>query len=264
MHSAGERLYHQLDPGLRWRGQPARPTRRLRFHHLGFITSQVTTNDRPPVATDDAYIVAREHAADGRRPGRARQRHRPRQPDPHGHPRLGTRPTAAVKLNADGSFTYSPATGFSGADSFTYKANDGQLRPNVATVHITVAAPVRLDPRDALGRFQRRRRPRADGDSGWPGGPSSSTRTRTASSTRARPRRRPRPTARTPSTAWRGDLRRRGGPATGWRQTSPPAAVAHGRGRGHAQTVFDFNELASTADQTSPPITRRASPSTPP
>jgi large repetitive protein len=42
-------------------------------------------------------------------------------------------------LAADGSFTYTPNTGFSGSDSFTYKANDGKLDSNTATVTITVS-----------------------------------------------------------------------------------------------------------------------------
>ncbi len=46
----------------------------------------------------------------------------------------------AVTLNADGSFTYTPETGFSGEDSFTYKANDGTADSNEATVTITVEA----------------------------------------------------------------------------------------------------------------------------
>src|SRR5206468_284725 len=40
--------------------------------------------------------------------------------------------------NSDGSFIYTPAASFKGTDSFTYKANDGQLESNVATVTITV------------------------------------------------------------------------------------------------------------------------------
>ena len=43
-------------------------------------------------------------------------------------------------LNADGSFSYRAAANFNGADSFTYKANDGSLDSNVATVTITVTA----------------------------------------------------------------------------------------------------------------------------
>src|SRR5207249_4149693 len=43
-------------------------------------------------------------------------------------------------LNADGSFTYTPAANYSGPDSFTYKANDGSLDSNIAIVAITVTA----------------------------------------------------------------------------------------------------------------------------
>jgi VCBS repeat-containing protein len=43
-------------------------------------------------------------------------------------------------LNADGSFTYTPAADFNGSDSFTYKASDGSLTSDAATTTITVAA----------------------------------------------------------------------------------------------------------------------------
>jgi VCBS repeat-containing protein len=45
-----------------------------------------------------------------------------------------------VTLNADGSFTYDPDPNFNGADSFTYKANDGSLDSNTVTVNLTIAA----------------------------------------------------------------------------------------------------------------------------
>ena len=44
-----------------------------------------------------------------------------------------------VTLNANGSFTYTPAANFTGGDSFTYKASDGTLDSPVATVAIAVA-----------------------------------------------------------------------------------------------------------------------------
>jgi RHS repeat-associated protein len=47
----------------------------------------------------------------------------------------------SVSLANDGSFSYFPAVGFSGVDSFTYKANDGSLDSNAAKVAITVVAP---------------------------------------------------------------------------------------------------------------------------
>ncbi len=43
-----------------------------------------------------------------------------------------------MTLNADGSFTYTPAANFNGTDSFTYKAKDASDSSNVATVTLTV------------------------------------------------------------------------------------------------------------------------------
>src|SRR6185503_14254498 len=54
-----------------------------------------------------------------------------------------------VTLQADGSFTYTPAANFNGSDSFTYTASDGSTESDAATVAITVAAindvPVAVD-----------------------------------------------------------------------------------------------------------------------
>jgi VCBS repeat-containing protein len=46
----------------------------------------------------------------------------------------------SVSLNKDGSFDYTPEKDFYGEDSFTYKANDGELDSNAATVTLKVAA----------------------------------------------------------------------------------------------------------------------------
>src|SRR3954469_10546376 len=55
----------------------------------------------------------------------------------------------SLSLTSDGAFTYTPAANFSGTDSFTYKANDGQTDSNVATVNLTITsanhAPVTND-----------------------------------------------------------------------------------------------------------------------
>lgn len=55
----------------------------------------------------------------------------------------GLSPSTAgtLLLNADGSFTYTPAAGFIGVATFTYKANDGFDDSNTATVTITVINP---------------------------------------------------------------------------------------------------------------------------
>jgi FtsP/CotA-like multicopper oxidase with cupredoxin domain len=44
----------------------------------------------------------------------------------------------SLTLNADGSFIYTPNPDFNGDDVFTYRANDGTLDSNLASVNITV------------------------------------------------------------------------------------------------------------------------------
>jgi|GEM_PF-4755030 len=54
---------------------------------------------------------------------------------------LATGPqNGTVILNSNGSFVYTPSTGFSGQDSFTYTASDGYGGTATATVTITVAS----------------------------------------------------------------------------------------------------------------------------
>jgi uncharacterized repeat protein (TIGR01451 family) len=56
---------------------------------------------------------------------------------------VGGPANGSLTLRPDGSFTYKPAPGFSGADSFTYQAADGTILLGTATVSITVnPAPV--------------------------------------------------------------------------------------------------------------------------
>src|SRR5947208_50890 len=47
----------------------------------------------------------------------------------------------SLTFHADGTFTYTPNPNFTGTDSFTYEANDGQANSNVATVTFTVVPP---------------------------------------------------------------------------------------------------------------------------
>jgi hypothetical protein len=44
-------------------------------------------------------------------------------------------------LSTNGGFTYAPAMGYTGPDSFTYQANDGLTNSTPATVSLTVSAP---------------------------------------------------------------------------------------------------------------------------
>lgn len=58
---------------------------------------------------------------------------------------LSTTAGGTVDLSADGSFSYFPADGFVGSDTFTYQASDGIDPSGTATVTISVPGPVDLD-----------------------------------------------------------------------------------------------------------------------
>jgi len=45
-----------------------------------------------------------------------------------------------LNLNSNGTFSYTPAPNFNGADTFVYRANDGAANSNLATVTINVNA----------------------------------------------------------------------------------------------------------------------------
>ena len=66
--------------------------------------------------------------------------------DAEGNPLTAAKVTdpahGTVTVSANGSISYVPTTGYTGADSFTYKANDGTVDSNTATVSLTVTAPV--------------------------------------------------------------------------------------------------------------------------
>ncbi|MDG1290399.1 MAG: Ig-like domain-containing protein [Lentibacter sp.] len=65
--------------------------------------------------------------------------------DPEGDPLTVTDTTApansSVMINADGTVTYTPNTGFIGTDSFEYTVTDGQGNLSTVTVTVTVADP---------------------------------------------------------------------------------------------------------------------------
>lgn len=49
-----------------------------------------------------------------------------------------------LTLNGDGTFVFTPDAGFTGTDSFTFRANDGLLDSNVGTFNLTVNAAAEL------------------------------------------------------------------------------------------------------------------------
>ncbi|HEU5100853.1 MAG TPA: Ig-like domain-containing protein [Roseiflexaceae bacterium] len=53
----------------------------------------------------------------------------------------GSKGVARITDATTGAFTYTPSAGATGNDSFTFKASDGQLDSNVATVTVTIGNP---------------------------------------------------------------------------------------------------------------------------
>ncbi|UCD37354.1 MAG: tandem-95 repeat protein [Fidelibacterota bacterium] len=121
----------------------------------GIATSQPATvsitvnavNDAP-VAQDDAYSGSEDTPLTVDAPGVLAN-----DTDVDGDPLTATLvdgpAEGSLTLNADGSFTYTPASGYNGTATFTYQASDGDLASNTATVSITVSAvndpPVAVD-----------------------------------------------------------------------------------------------------------------------
>jgi VCBS repeat-containing protein len=107
--------------------------------HYGFdltLTVEAPPNSAP-VASDDAYATQEDTPLTVAAPGVLGN-----DSDPDGDaltavlvegPDHGT-----LTLDEAGSFTYTPDADYNGPDSFTYKANDGSLDSNTATVSLTV------------------------------------------------------------------------------------------------------------------------------
>ena len=102
------------------------------------ITVEVTgAANRAPVANADSYTTGFQTALTVAAPGVLAN-----DSDADGNTlaaSLASPPAhGSVVLNANGGFTYTPQAGYSGPDSFTYKASDGTATSAPATVAITV------------------------------------------------------------------------------------------------------------------------------
>lgn len=103
-----------------------------------------------PAALDDSYSVLEDAVLSVPAPGVLGN-----DTDPELGPLTATRLTdpsyGTLSFSANGSFTYTPDAGWSGVDTFTYKANDGALDSAPATVTITVVPRIRLVSAQSVG-----------------------------------------------------------------------------------------------------------------
>jgi len=101
------------------------------------VSITVTPVNDPPVSANDAYTVAEDGALTVTAPGVLGN-----DTDAEGDARTAVLVSGpghgTLTLDPDGSFVYTPEANYNGADSFTYRANDGAIDGNEAAVTITV------------------------------------------------------------------------------------------------------------------------------
>jgi hypothetical protein len=109
-----------------------------------------TPTNQPPMATNDAASTTVGAAVTV--PVLANDS------DPNGDPLTVTNLTqpanGTAQPNTNNTVTYTPNAEFTGSDSFTYTANDGQVDSNVATVTVTVSGAGGGDPQTVVLTFQ--------------------------------------------------------------------------------------------------------------
>jgi VCBS repeat-containing protein len=103
------------------------------------VTISVTAVNDAPVAENESYAINEDSPLSVSLPGVLAN-----DSDVDGNLLSAVRVTGpahgTLTLNASGSFLYVPTANYNGTDSFTYRASDGLLTSNLATVTITVAA----------------------------------------------------------------------------------------------------------------------------
>jgi len=96
--------------------------------------------NRPPMANDDSYTIARDLVLSVPKPG-ILINDEDADGDHLNAVLVSNVSHGSLTLNSDGSFIYTPNTQFTGYDYFTYLANDGKSNSNIATVTIAVTSP---------------------------------------------------------------------------------------------------------------------------
>jgi VCBS repeat-containing protein len=98
-----------------------------------------TVTNQAPTAAADTYSTTEDNPLTVNGPGVLGN-----DSDPDGNPLSAVLVSGpghgSLTLNANGSFSYTPAANFNGSDSFTYRAGDGSLTSDAATVTITITA----------------------------------------------------------------------------------------------------------------------------
>ena len=107
-------------------------------------TVTLTVSNDAPLANNDSYAVHKNVALTVNAAGGVLSNDTDTNGDALTPVNVSTPANGTVTVNANGSFSYSPNSGFTGTDSFTYQANDGTTNSSTATVTLTISndAPV--------------------------------------------------------------------------------------------------------------------------
>src|SRR5262249_27246881 len=101
------------------------------------ITVNATGANAAPSAGDNSYVATENTTLNAAAPG-VLGNDSDTNNDKLSAVLLGNATHRPPLSHGDGSFSYTPAIGFSGTDSFTYRASDGQAQSGLATATITV------------------------------------------------------------------------------------------------------------------------------
>lgn len=104
-------------------------------------TTGGVTSNTAPVANDDSYSIYSGETLDVWQYGVV-SNDMDSELDPLSAILVSGVSSGTLTLDSGGTFEYAPEPGFEGVDSFTYKANDGTVDSNVATVSISVVSSV--------------------------------------------------------------------------------------------------------------------------
>jgi VCBS repeat-containing protein len=116
--------------------------------NIATVTINVTNN--APVANDDGYSVLHDHTLSVDAAG-VLGNDTDVDNDPLTAVWVSGPSHGNLSLNSDGSFTYTPNPHYAGLDTFQYKANDGIVDSNIATVTINVTNNIPVANNDSYG-----------------------------------------------------------------------------------------------------------------
>jgi uncharacterized repeat protein (TIGR01451 family) len=102
------------------------------------ITISVSATNHPPVAVNDSYTTLQNMALVVPAAGGVLTNDTDADGDPLTAVLAAGPAHGTLTLNTNGGFTYTPTNNFTGTDTFTYRANDGQTNSGIATVTLTI------------------------------------------------------------------------------------------------------------------------------